>query len=157
MEAEGDVGFGHGLRRNPGFVAVGGHFFPVDEATRVLGADDIFRHGLAGQRTQGLHDFDLLVAHGVGAEIDGRFHRGEAEKLEEMVLHHVAQGAGILVVSRARFDAERFARRDLHIVDIAAVPQRFEDGVGEAQDHDVLRGLLAEVVVDAESVALGKG
>ena len=101
VEAEGDISFGHGLRRNARLVAVGGHFLPVDEASGVLGADHIFRDGLAGQRAQGLHDFDLLVAHGVGAEIDGWFHRGEAKKLQEVVLHHVAQGAGIFVISRA--------------------------------------------------------
>ncbi len=33
-----------------------------------------------------------------------------------------------------------------------AVPDGLEDGVGEAEDHEVLHGLLAEVVIDAEDV-----
>ena len=40
------------------------------------------------------------------------------------------------------------------MVDVAGVPHRFEEGVGEAEDDDVLRGFLAEVVVDAECFGL---
>jgi hypothetical protein len=36
------------------------------------------------------------------------------------------------------------------MVDIAGVPHRLEQGVGEAEDDNVLRGLLSEVVVDTE-------
>ena len=71
-----------------------------------------------------------------------------------MVLDHVAQGAGLFVVGAAVLDAERLGRRDLHVVDVAAVPDRFEDAVGETQHEDVLHGLLAQVVVDAVDLPL---
>ena len=42
-------------------------------------------------------------------------------------------------------------------LDVVAVPERLEDGVGEAQHHEVLRGLLAEVVVDPVGVLFLEG
>ena len=43
------------------------------------------------------------------------------------------------------------------MVDVAGVPHRLENRVGETQDHDVLRGLLAEVVVDAVGLRFLEG
>lgn len=71
-----------------------------------------------------------------------------------MVLHHVAQRAGALIVAGAGADAFFLGHRDLHVVDILGVPQGFEDRVAEAHDQDVLHGLLAEVMVDPEDLAL---
>ena len=46
------------------------------------------------------------------------------------------------------------ARRDLDVLDVVAVPHRLEDVVGETQRHEVLHGLLAQVVIDAEHLRL---
>ena len=35
------------------------------------------------------------------------------------------------------------------MIDVAPVPDRLEDGVIEAEDHDVLYGLFAKIVIDA--------
>ncbi|MCY1397601.1 hypothetical protein D9M71_126100 [compost metagenome] len=67
-----------------------------------------------------------------------------------MVLHHVAHGAGAVVVGAAVLHAEGFADADLHVVDVPGAPDRLEQTVGEAQGHQVLYGFLAQVVVDAE-------
>jgi hypothetical protein len=48
-----------------------------------------------------VQDLDLLVAHLVGREVDGRLHRQQAQELEHVVLHEVAQGARVVVVARA--------------------------------------------------------
>ena len=71
-----------------------------------------------------------------------------------MVLNHVAQRAGAVVVHRAR--AHAFLLRDgyLHVIDAAVVPEVLEDAVGEPQHHQVLHRLFAEVMVDAEDLAL---
>ena len=61
---------------------------------------------------------------------------------------------GRLVEAAAVPDAERLGHGDLHVVDVAPVPDRLEDGVGEAQGEDVLDGLLPEVVVDAVHLRL---
>ena len=71
-----------------------------------------------------------------------------------MVLDEVAQRAGALVVAGARADADVLGGGDLHVVDEVAVPDRLEQRVGEAQRHQVLDRLLAEVVVDAEDLRL---
>ena len=73
-----------------------------------------------------------------------------------MVLHDVAHRAGVLVVIGALLDAERLGDGDLHVVDVLPVPDRLEDTVREAQHEDVLHGLLAEVVVDAEHLVLAE-
>ena len=64
-----------------------------------------------------------------------------------MVWHHVAQRAGRLVKLGAALDTHGFRHRDLHMVDVVAVPYRLEDPIGEAQHHDVLDILLAEKMI----------
>ena len=71
---------------------------------------------------------------------------------QQMVLNHVAQSAGFLVVRAAAFHADRFGRRDLDVVDIAAIPERLENTVAEAERQDVLNGFFAEVMIDAVDV-----
>ena len=72
-----------------------------------------------------------------------------------MVLHHVAQRAGgVVVAAAAAFHAEVFRAGDLDVADVFAVPERLEDGVGETQHHQVLCGFLAEIVVDPIGVPL---
>ena len=104
-------------------------------------------------RLQHLH---LLVAHGVGGEVDRRLHRGDRDELQQVVLEDVADRAGLLVVRRAPLDPDRLGDGDLHVVDELAVPDRLEDAVREPQRQHVLHRLLAEVVVDAEDLALGE-
>jgi hypothetical protein len=53
-------------------------------------------------------------------------------------------------------DPERLRDGHLDVVDEVVVPDRLEDPVGEAERDDVLDALLAQVVVDAEHVALGE-
>ena len=71
-----------------------------------------------------------------------------------MVLDHVAERTGFFVVARSDPHALGFGHRELHVVDVLRVPQRLEDRVGEPQHQDVLNGLLAEIVVDAEDLRL---
>ena len=74
-----------------------------------------------------------------------------------MILDHVADRAGLIVESAAALDAEVFRHGDLHALDVVAVPERLQERVGEAEDEHVVHRPLAEVVVDAEDAALGKG
>ncbi len=69
-----------------------------------------------------------------------------------MVLHHVAQRTGLVVITGAAFKTDRFGNRDLHVVDMGGIPQRLVKRVGETQRHQVLHRLLAEIVVDAEDL-----
>ena len=82
------------------------------------------------------------------------FHKRERQNLHDMVLDDVAQRAGSLVEPAAVLHSEALGHRDLDSLDIASVPDRFEDGVGEAEGQDVLDGLLAHVVVDPKNLVL---
>ena len=73
-----------------------------------------------------------------------------------MVLHDVARGPGLFVELAAALDADVLGDRDLHVIDVVAVPQRLEDRVAEAQRDEVLDGLLAQVVIDPEDLPLGE-
>ena len=69
--------------------------------------------------------------------------------MHDVVGHHVAQRAGVIEIAAASFDADGFGHRDLHVIDVAAVPDRLENSVGETERHDVLDGLFAQIVIDA--------
>ena len=69
-----------------------------------------------------------------------------------VVLEDVAEGAGGLVEGPAAFDADALSAGDLDALDVLVVPERLEDAVAEAEDRDVLHGLFAEVVIDAEDL-----
>jgi hypothetical protein len=67
-----------------------------------------------------------------------------------VVLDHVARSADAVVVPGPAADADVLGHRDLHVVDVVAIPDRLVQLVGEAQRQDVLHRLLAQVVIDAE-------
>ena len=45
---------------------------------------------------------------------------------------------------------------DLHSANVVAVPDRFEDGVREPEDHEVLDSLFSEEVIDSIDPLLGE-
>ena len=94
-----------------------------------------------------------FVADGVGGERGARLHGDGRHHLQQMILDHVAQRPGFLIISAAAFHADRFGGRDLHVIDVAAVPERFENAVAEAEGEDILDGFLTEVVIDAVDLA----
>ena len=73
-----------------------------------------------------------------------------------MVLDYVTNRADTLVESAARGDVEVLGHRDLDLVHVLAVPDRFQERVREAEKEDVLDRRLAQVVVDAETALLGE-
>ena len=78
------------------------------------------------------------------------------EQLQQVVLEEVARRAGLLVERAAVLDPDRLGHGDLHVVDVAAVPDGLEDPVAEPEDQQVADGLLAQVVVDAVDLPLAE-
>jgi hypothetical protein len=107
-----------------------------------------------GERAHGLEQLRLAIANVLRGQRVGRLHRDEREHLEEVVLDHVAQRAGLLVIATAPLDAGGLGNRDLHVIDRLAAPGPLDHRVGEPEDEDVLHRLLAEVVVDPEHLRL---
>ena len=107
---------------------------------------------LVGDGAHGLQHLALFAAQIRGAKRAGRLHGDNGHELEQMALNHVAHGSDAVVVAGATFEPDGLGGRDLNVVDVAAVPQRLEEQIGEAKDQQVLHGLLAEVVVDAKHV-----
>jgi hypothetical protein len=104
-------------------------------------------------RVQHVH---FLVANLVGVEGHHRFHGHQAEQLHQVILHHVAQGAGPIVIAAAMFHAHFFGDGDGHVVHITPVPDRLEQRIGKAERQDVLHRLFAQIMVDAEDLGFLK-
>ena len=60
-----------------------------------------------------------------------------------MVLDDIAQHARFFPEAASCADADLFADGELHMVDMVVVPERFEDRVAEAEDHEILHRLFA--------------
>src|ERR1700722_9231951 len=65
-----------------------------------------------------------------------------------MIWPHVAQRARGFIITAPHFHADGFRRRNLHMIDVAPVPNWLENAVTEAEDDDVLDRFLAEVMVN---------
>jgi hypothetical protein len=74
-----------------------------------------------------------------------------------MVLKHVPGRARLVVVSAPRPDPLALEHVYLDPLDMAAVPEGLEDGVGEPEVEEVLHRLFAQVVVDPEDLVLAEG
>src|SRR5512140_1531997 len=156
----GDLGaHGHeclrrAARADTRFFAVARHRLAGDRAAGVLPANHVLAQCFPRPGLERAQDLELLVANGVGVRVDGRLHRDRAKQLQGMVLHHVAQRAGIVIEGAAHFDTQVFRDGDLDVADGFAPPQRLEQGVAEAQREQVLDRGLAQVVVDPEDLFL---
>ncbi len=137
-------------------VAVARHMAAAYPSLAILPARRTIRHRRAGDRAQRVQHIHFLAADVVGVVGHRRLHRHQAKQLEQMVLHHVAQGAGMFVVAAALLHAQRLRHRDGHMVHIAPVPDGFEDRVGKTHGQDVLHRLLAQEVIDAEYLLLAE-
>jgi hypothetical protein len=131
-------GFGAGARCHAGLVAV----------ARILAAD----HMPYVDRLERVEDLGRLVAQVPGIQRGRRLHGHKAQDLEQVGDDHVPVGAGVVVEVGASFDRERLGHVDLHVGDVLAVPDRFEQAVGEPEGQDVVDRLLAEEVVDPEDL-----
>ena len=58
----------------------------------------------------------------------------------------------VIVIAAAQLDAEFLGHRDLHMIDVAAIPHRLENSVRKAKRQNVLNGFFSEIMVDAEDL-----
>ena len=93
--------------------------------------------------------FHLLVAHGIRREFDRRLHCDQCHDLHQVALDHIPERARVFVVFRTVLDAEGLRYRDLDMVDVIAVPERFHDTVRETVDVTV------DILPGVDTIALG--
>ena len=153
VQFESGESFRLGVGSDARLFAIRQHAHTFNLTFAVLSTDAAVQDALSGQRLDGVQDLCLLVAHRIGMERIRRLHRGQAQQLADVVGDHVAQSSGRLKISATLFHPHRLRDRDLDVVDEAAVPNRFEDAVTEAEDQHVLHGLFAQVVIDAVDLA----
>ncbi|MNG93976.1 hypothetical protein D3C79_529690 [compost metagenome] len=123
-------------------------------AGRVLPTHRVLQGHLRRPGPNGTDHLGLFTAHRVGGEGRRWLHGDHRQQLEQVIGHHVAQGAGVVIERATGLDADRFGGGDLHVVDVVVVPERLEQAVGEAADQNVLHRLFAQVMVDAVDLPL---
>ena len=101
-----------------------------------------------------MQHLDLLVAQGIGLERGRRLHPHQRDELQQVILEHISQDAHAVIVAGAMPYAHGLGDRDLHVIDVVAVPERLEDRVGKAGHQDILDCLFAQVMVDAIDLML---
>ena len=74
--------------------------------------------------------------------------------MQQVVLHDVADGAGLLVERPAPLHAERLGHRDLHAMHVVTVPDRLQKRIRESKVDQVLHRLLAQEMIDAKDLRL---
>src|SRR5215216_7410527 len=70
-----------------------------------------------------------------------------------MVLDHIANRAGAVVVAAAPFHADLFGHQNLYVIDVAAIPERLKDAVAESKGQNVLHRFFAQIMVDPVDLA----
>ena len=128
----------------------------ADHAFAVLAANGVLAHVLAANRLQGVEHLELFVTDDIGVHGIRRLHGHEAEQLQHVVLNHVPQGAGGVVVACPTGNAQFLGDGDLYVVYPGGVPERLEKRVAEAQRNQVLDRFLAEVVIDPEGLGFAE-
>src|SRR5262245_18204320 len=74
-----------------------------------------------------------------------------------MILHDVADRTRLIIKSAPPLDTEVFGHGDLHTLDMVAIPEGFQERIGEAEEEQVVHRPLAQVMVDAEDRLLVEG
>ena len=88
--------------------------------------------------------------------VDGRLHGNRAHQLQRVVLHHVAQRAGLVVESAPFFDAQVFGNGDLDVGNVLTPPEWLEQRVAKTHGKQVLHRRFAQVMVDAKHLPFGQ-
>ena len=153
LGAQCDKSFAGAVRRYLGFIKVAADWLSVDRAGPVLAAHHIACNAFGGEGFQRAQHLEFFITDRIGVVGRWWFHRDHRQQLQRVVLDHVAHCASAVVKGATRADSEPFSQCDLDIGDAFAAPQRFEQGIAEAQRHQVLHRRLAEVMVDAKGLA----
>ena len=120
------------------------HIFLL-QVSSILTKNDIFSNISDRER---LEDLSFCLSDTLSREVIGSSHEDECEHLEEMILYHISEGSGRLIVCPTIPDRERFTHGDLDIVDIMMIPYRLEKNIGKPKCEDILYSSFRHIVID---------
>ena len=130
---------------------IGGHALLLSVAAE-LAAHQVLRI----QRRDSLKHLHLFVANGFAVRADGRLHRQIRQHLEQVVLHHVTDGANLLIKRAPPLNPKILGHRNLHALDVRAIPKRLQQHIGKAEEQHAVDGLFAQVMVNTKNRLLVK-
>src|SRR4029077_9044318 len=122
-------------------------FLPV---TTKLTANKI----LCLQRPNSLQDLNLFVAERFTIGSHRWLHRQVHQNLEQGILNHVADRAGLIVERPPALNTKRFRHGYLYALDLIAVPERLQNCILEPQENHVSDCSFPQVMIDAKDVLL---
>src|SRR5690625_1749234 len=73
-----------------------------------------------------------------------------------MILDHIANRSILFIKTSPASDSDILTHSDLNRVDIAAIPDRLENGIGKSLNKKVLHRLFSEIVIDPKNLFLVK-
>jgi hypothetical protein len=116
--------------------------------TLILTAHQMGRVG----RADGVQQRSLRVAHRL-VLFSGRWVHGQVgEHLKQVVLHHAANRARLVIEAAAICNAVILRHGDLNAANVVAIPGRLDRRIGKAGVGDVLHRLFAKVMIDAVDI-----
>src|SRR5262245_46187766 len=74
-----------------------------------------------------------------------------------MVLDDVTNSARLIIKSPSSLDTKVLGHRDLHTLNMVAIPEWFQDRIGETEKKHVVHRPLTQVMVDAKDGLLVEG
>jgi hypothetical protein len=154
MELGGNEGWSIRIFRNIFFFPVTRNRLAPDSSRPVLAPDRESVYILTIHPPDRTEDLNLLIPDIVGRKTHWRLHGNQGDQLEHVILDNIPDHTRLFVEISPVFDPEIFRHRDLDIVDVASVPERLEDGVGEPEEDNILDCLLPQIVIDAVYLAL---
>jgi hypothetical protein len=69
--------------------------------------------------------------------------------LEQVILHHVPQGTGLIKIARSLTDARFLGHCDLHMIDVMPIPQWLDDRIRKPKHQQILYGLFPQIMIDS--------
>ena len=60
-----------------------------------------------------------------------------------MVLHHITEGTGLIIVATSFFNSQLFSKGNLYIVNIITIPDIFKKKIGKANGKNTLNHFFA--------------
>src|SRR5262245_63469534 len=100
------------------------------------------------QRGNSFEYFNFFVPKRFTIGSNRRLHRQVNQDLKQMVLNHVADGAGLIIERPPALNSEVFRHGDLHALDLIAVPERLEERIREAEEHHIVYWSFSQIMID---------